>query len=94
MPPKQVAVAVDSMRGGGEGRWWWREVKLVGGVMPLAAGGAMPLGGVDAVMLPQESDGAMPLRGDGVMSLQRCAATEAVMRIGVKLAGGVMPSPR
>jgi hypothetical protein len=47
------------MQGGG-----WREVKLVGGVMPLAVGGAMLLGGDGGVMLPREVDGVMPLQGD------------------------------
>jgi hypothetical protein len=47
------------MRGGGR-----REVKLLGGVMPLAVGGAMPLGGDGGVMLPREVDGTMPLQGD------------------------------
>jgi hypothetical protein len=60
MPLKLAAAAAYSMRGGG-----WREVKLVGGVMPLAVGGAVLLGGYGGVMLPREVDGVMLLQRDG-----------------------------
>jgi hypothetical protein len=59
MPLKPATAAAYSMRGGGR-----REVKLVGGVMPLAVGGAMPLGGDGGEMLPHEVDGATPLQED------------------------------
>ncbi len=48
---------MDSMRCGGR----QREMEVVGGAMPLAAGfSAMPLGGEGGVMLPREDDGVMP----------------------------------
>jgi hypothetical protein len=59
MPLKPATAAAYSMRGRGR-----REVKLVGGVMPLAVGGAMPLGGDGGEMLPHEVDGATPLQED------------------------------
>jgi hypothetical protein len=58
-PLKPAMAAAYSMQGGGR-----REVKLIGGVMPLAVGGAMPLGGDGGVMLPREVDGTMLLQGD------------------------------
>jgi hypothetical protein len=59
MPLKPTAPAAYSMRGGGR-----REVKLVGGVIPLVVGSAMPLGGDGGVMLPREVDGTTLLQGD------------------------------
>ena len=57
----EAATAVNSMRCGGRRR----EVEVVGGAMPLAAGcGVMPRGD-GGVMLPREDDGAMPSRGGG-----------------------------
>jgi hypothetical protein len=59
MPLKPAMAAAYSMRGGGQ-----REVKLVGGVMPLAVDGALPLGGDGGVILSCEVDGTTPLQGD------------------------------
>jgi hypothetical protein len=57
MPLKPTTVAVaNSMRCGGRRH----EAKVVGGVMPLAAGGAMPLGEDGGVMPPRGDIGVMP----------------------------------
>ena len=58
---------MDSMRCGGR----QREIKVVGGAMPLAACcSVMLLGGEGGVMLPREDDSVMPLRcGSGAMPL-------------------------
>lgn len=67
-----TAPAANSMRCGSR----QREAKVVGGVMPLAAGcGAMPRGEDGGKMLPREGDGVMPFRRYcGVIPLRRCMA--------------------
>jgi hypothetical protein len=73
MPLKSTTVAAaNSMRSGGR----QREVKVVGGVMPLAAGyGVMPRGEDGGEMLPWEGSSVMPSAGDcGVIPLRRCTA--------------------
>jgi hypothetical protein len=58
--PKDPVAVVNSMQGGRQ----QREVEVVGGAMPLAAGcGVMPLGGDGGVMPPRGDIGAMLVRG-------------------------------